>query len=112
LTRRPFGPDGEQHEPRQGGRRADREGPAATCWRCCWTTRSTTSGSSASRWGFEQIIHRTLDAVRARAGDFGLPADAVATIVERADALTTALAAASKTVKWRMRARVGERKRW
>jgi hypothetical protein len=63
-------------------------------------------------WGFEHTIHRTLATVRERAGEFGLPADTVARIVARADALGAALEAAPKSARWRMRARVGERARW
>jgi hypothetical protein len=63
-------------------------------------------------WGFEHTIHRTLATVRARVGEAGLAQAAVDTIVGRADELRTALDAAPKAAKWKMRARVGERVRW
>jgi hypothetical protein len=65
-----------------------------------------------SDWGFEHTIHRTLTTLRERIGEFELAADAAATIVAHADELDAALNAASKSMAWKMRARVGERVKW
>jgi hypothetical protein len=65
-----------------------------------------------SDWGFEHTIHKTLATLREQIGEFGLPADAAATIVAHADELDAALNAAPKSMAWKMRARVGERVKW
>jgi hypothetical protein len=63
-------------------------------------------------WGFEHTIHGTLRTLRERLPGLGLPEDARERIAARADELDAALAAAPKSTRWRMRARVGERVRW
>ena len=69
-------------------------------------------GVTHSDWGFEHTIHRTLATIRERIGEIELAPDAAAVIVQRADELETSLAAAAKSVSWKVRARVGERVRW
>ena len=63
-------------------------------------------------WGFEHTIRGTLVKVRDRLPESGLPADVRQRIAARADELEAALAAAPKSPRWRIRARVGERVRW
>lgn len=63
-------------------------------------------------WGFEHTIHRTLATVRERADGLGLAPAQAAAITAAAARIAEDLEAAPKSAKWRMRARVGERKRW
>lgn len=63
-------------------------------------------------WGFEHTIHRTLATVSARAGTLCLAPEQTAAIAAAATRIGEQLDAAPKSAKWRMRARVGERKRW
>jgi hypothetical protein len=63
-------------------------------------------------WGLEHTIHRTLATVRERAAGLGLPPARADAIVTAATRIGEQLEAAPKSAKWRMRARVGERKRW
>jgi hypothetical protein len=63
-------------------------------------------------WGLEHTIHRTIATLGERIGDFGLEPDASRLVLERAAAIGAALAAAPKSAKWKMRARIGERARW
>ena len=63
-------------------------------------------------WGFEHTIEFNLVTLRERLPESGLPAEVRGRIAARVDELDDALAAAPKTARWRMRARVGERVRW
>jgi hypothetical protein len=63
-------------------------------------------------WGLEHTIHRTIATLGERIGDFGLEPDASRLVLDRAEAIGAALAAAPKSAKWKMRARIGERARW
>jgi hypothetical protein len=63
-------------------------------------------------WGLEHTIHRTLATVRERAAGLGLAPERTAEIAGATARIAAALDAAPKSAKWRMRARVGERKRW
>jgi hypothetical protein len=63
-------------------------------------------------WGFEHTIRGTLDVLRERLPASGLPDDIRQRIASRTGELDAALAAAPKSARWRMRARVGERVRW
>jgi len=65
-----------------------------------------------SDWGFEHTIHRTLATVREHIDEFGLDADSRAAIVNRVDQLEFALGSAGKSITWKLRALVGERRRW
>ena len=63
-------------------------------------------------WGLYHDITTNLDAVLARAGDYGLPADDLQRVRERVSAIREAVEDASKPIGWRLRARVGERVAW
>ena len=63
-------------------------------------------------WGLYHDITTNLDAVLARAGDYGLPADDLQRVRERVSAVKEAVEDASKPIGWRLRARVGERVAW
>jgi hypothetical protein len=66
---------------------------------------------SAGDWG----LWRTLEMVAGRSQQFALGLadfDAAELVAERLQALRSALADAPKTRRWKLRARVGEKKRW
>jgi hypothetical protein len=67
---------------------------------------------TSSDWGLEHTIHRTLATVGERAPGLGLPPERTERIIAAATGIGEALDAAPKSARWRMRARVGERKRW
>ncbi|HET9556366.1 MAG TPA: hypothetical protein VFS70_04450, partial [Actinomycetota bacterium] len=66
------------------------------------------AGLLARDWGFHHTATANLAALRDRPEGNG----AAATVAERVDALLTAIEAAPKSVRWRARARVGERMQW
>lgn len=64
-------------------------------------------------WGFwYSAVTNLQELVTALPELAGLPDDAAAVVRERATALVGVLEAAPKSARWRMRARVGSRKRW
>lgn len=63
-------------------------------------------------WGFEHTVRGTLATVRDRAEQFGLDTGAVELVRARIDALVAALDGAPKSLRWKLRARLGERVRW
>jgi len=63
-------------------------------------------------WGFEHTIHRTLNALRETLADGGLSAEQQSLVRTRSEALDELLNAAAKGLKWKARARVGERVKW
>lgn len=63
-------------------------------------------------WGLEHTMHRSLSTLGQLAGGFGLPPDQVQTVTGRIAELSEALNGGSKSTKWKMRARVGERVKW
>lgn len=63
-------------------------------------------------WGFEHTVRRSLQRVAEASGDFGLDGAAVDRIRATIDDLVSRLDVAPKTLRWRMRAMVGERVRW
>ena len=67
---------------------------------------------TAQDWGLEHTITRTLARVSLAAPGSGLPEVTVATIVARAGSIIETLARAPKTLRWKLRARIGERVRW
>jgi len=67
---------------------------------------------TGSDWGLDHTVRRTLATIRETAAGIGLSAESAATIQTHVDALLAAMDAAPKTVRWRARARVGERVRW
>lgn len=65
----------------------------------------------ASNWGWYTTLQDNLRAVRERAADL-LPAADAAQVRDRVDAILSAMAAAEKSVAWRLRDKVGRRKVW
>lgn len=63
----------------------------------------------AQDWGLWRTITRNLDAVAARLDDYDVDRDRVR---GRLDELQARIEAAEKSHRWRLRARIGERKRW
>lgn len=63
-------------------------------------------------WGLQHTFELNLQRLRDGLSDVIVDAGTAATITRRIDALADALAAAPKSRKWRLRARVGERKQW
>jgi hypothetical protein len=63
-------------------------------------------------WGFEHTIHLTLARVREMLAPFGLAPDGEALVTARTQELDALLDSAPKGVKWKARARVGERVKW
>ncbi len=68
--------------------------------------------ATRSDWGLEHTIHRSLDTLQRLLGNFGLQPAQAELVQRRISQLRHALDAASKSAKWRMRARIGERVRW
>jgi hypothetical protein len=67
---------------------------------------------TADDWGFEHTIRRTLMRLREAAVAYDLDGLTTARIQSRIDRLVELLDRAPKTLRWRMRARLGERVRW
>jgi hypothetical protein len=63
-------------------------------------------------WGLWKTVMVSLDKVRMMAGNYALPAAALARINENIDGLQAALQAAPKSLRWKARAAVGERVQW
>ena len=66
----------------------------------------------AEDWGLWRTITQNLGICRAYTGKFDLAADERATIEARLDALLACIEAAPKSRSWRLRAKIGDRKRW
>jgi len=67
---------------------------------------------TADDGGLWRTVKRNLERVHDRIGSLSLDAGAQARIVERADALWEDIERMPKSRKWRVRDRVGDRKRW
>lgn len=67
---------------------------------------------TADDWGLWRTVKLNLERVHDQIGSLSLDADAHARIVERADALWQRIEREPKSRKWRVRDRVGDRKRW
>ncbi len=67
---------------------------------------------TADDWGLWRTVKLNLERVHDQIGSLTLDADAQARIVERADALWQRIEREPKSRKWRVRDRVGDRKRW
>lgn len=67
---------------------------------------------TADDWGLEHTIRGTLMRVRDAAAAYDLDGPTTARIQSRIDRLVELLDRAPKTLRWRMRARLGERVRW
>jgi hypothetical protein len=63
-------------------------------------------------WGFEHTIHRTLATVRELAAGVGLSDEQQQRVATHSQELDALLERAPKGVKWKARARVGERVKW
>lgn len=63
-------------------------------------------------WGLDHTIRRTLGVARERADWPGLPDGTAARIRQRIDGLLGLIDQSPKGMRWKMRARVGERVRW
>jgi hypothetical protein len=66
----------------------------------------------AADWGLWRTITQNLEGCRARLDDYPLDADERARVEGRLDALLERVEAEPKSRGWRLRAKVGERKRW
>jgi hypothetical protein len=63
-------------------------------------------------WGFEHTVRLNLARLHGEAGNYRLPAEVVAAVRGRISELVAALDAGPKTLKWRLRAKLGARIRW
>ncbi|MEA2256983.1 MAG: hypothetical protein QOG35_3028 [Solirubrobacteraceae bacterium] len=63
-------------------------------------------------WGLQRTFELSLDQLEAGLGDLAVDEGDRAAIGDRVRALRTAMDEAPKTRRWRLRARIGERKRW
>lgn len=66
----------------------------------------------ANDWGLWRTITGNLERCRELAGGYDLPAEGAQRITSRIDQLLAEIEARPKSRGWRLRARVGERKRW
>jgi hypothetical protein len=66
----------------------------------------------ASDWGVYKTFTMNLDRLLAKLGDLSLGDDVKATVRNRVNKLKTTIEEKPKDLKWRMRARVGERVKW
>jgi hypothetical protein len=73
---------------------------------------SRLANATRSDWGLEHTVRKTLTEIEAALGAMGLAADQSTGIKSNIAAVTTALDAAPKSPRWRIRGRVGERIRW
>lgn len=63
-------------------------------------------------WGFEHTVRRNLDRIGARADDYDLGDERLAVVRSRIAEIVAVLDHAPKTLKWRVRCRIGERLTW
>jgi hypothetical protein len=70
------------------------------------------AGLTADDWGLWRTVKLNLERVHDQIGSLSLDAGVQARIVERADALWQRIEREPKSRKWRVRDRVGDRKRW
>lgn len=66
----------------------------------------------AADWGFYYTVTTNLEKLRRHLADGELSPDQARTVEERIDALKQAIEEEPKTGKWKLRARIGPRKRW
>jgi hypothetical protein len=67
---------------------------------------------TARDWGLQHTVELNLGRLRAELDDLPLADEDRRRIGERADAIGAAMEAAPKSRGWKLRARIGERKRW
>jgi hypothetical protein len=70
------------------------------------------AGLTSNDWGLQHTFELNLERLRAALGEQPLAAEQAAAVAERIDELARALEEAPKSRKWKLRAKVGERKRW
>jgi hypothetical protein len=63
-------------------------------------------------WGFYYTVKMNLDRLRSHLADGELSPEQAGVVSERIDALESAIEDEPKTGKWKMRARIGPRKKW
>jgi hypothetical protein len=83
---------------------ADRDGDAVNAARV--------ASLCAADWGLWRTAGQTLQRLRSELPTLGLGAAEQAVVDERAAALEGAMDAAPKSVRWKLRARIGDRARW
>jgi hypothetical protein len=66
----------------------------------------------ARDWGLWRTFTQSLANCRSRVDDYALPEDARRRITERFERLEARIEAESKSRKWKLRAKLGDRKRW
>jgi hypothetical protein len=67
---------------------------------------------TADDWGLWRTTQMNIERVRERAGTVGLSDEEHQQVMERLDALAAAIDARPKSRGWRLRDRIGDRKRW
>ncbi len=67
---------------------------------------------TADDWGLWRTTQMNIDRVRERAGTVGLSDEEHRQVMERLDVLVAAIEAQPKSRGWRLRDRIGDRKRW
>lgn len=67
---------------------------------------------TGSDWGLWRTTKLNLERLREQIDSYGLGAQDRDAVLSRADALWAQIQAAPKSAKWKMRSRVGDRKRW
>jgi hypothetical protein len=73
---------------------------------------SVVASLCAQDWGLWRTVTANLAECRSRVGEYDLSAPERERLAERIDALLQAIERAPKSRAWRLRARIGERKRW
>jgi hypothetical protein len=63
-------------------------------------------------WGLHHTVELNLARLKEGVGSLGLSPESAARVAQRIEALQQALEQAEKSRAWRLRARIGERKRW
>jgi hypothetical protein len=76
------------------------------------TNAARIASLTSQDWGLQRTFELNLERLRAAVGELELETPRRAAIVERLDRLTTAIDEAPKSRRWKMRARIGERKQW
>ena len=67
---------------------------------------------TADDWGLWRTVKLNVERLHEQIGSLSLDADATARVIERTDLLWERIEREPKSRKWRMRDRVGDRKRW
>jgi hypothetical protein len=70
------------------------------------------AGLTADDWGLWRTVKLNVERVREQIGTLGLEPAHEQRVLERLDALWARIEAEPKSTKWRLRDRVGDRKRW